>query len=456
MKFLSRLVPDLGITSYISAVAQGVLKAFTEQPSEENDASFEHEDVIYLCPTEYKDPLEQMFDSFRVEQLKLLSINTRKRSTKESTEEELKNQLAKRTSEVNKIINRARILCRLAGVKKPEDLTREKAIEAACLFGELPKLVTTHAKAKKFFTQSKDHLLMAIKFYPDEPGYTQKTKYEYASAASKIFKWAEKYLNSDNSDSSDNSIRDYWSDIVKKRAIGEESKKNKRHPYTEAELKKIFGHKVYKKGKIGFSHRTKKFCLYQYWLPILSLVLGLRGNEAAQLHRSDIICKFGKYYIHVNNSHVGQSLKNPNANRYLLVSDILIRLGFLNFIDLYKNDERLFPELKHYTKDGYYKNAGEWFRRTFKGQFSEKKCFHSFRHCFVDVLFEKELAESKASELVGHAQQSITFSVYGGKVGFEEIARNQSLVDFSQVLKHVVPFTQTNAYKVLSKKNKVS
>lgn len=189
-------------------------------------------------------------------------------------------------------------------------------------------------------------------------GFTHKTKNEYAISASSIYEWAKEHYVTDNQ------IVNPWKGIVKKRAIGEGKRRHKRDSFQFDGLMEIFSHKVFSEGKLGYSYITKKFCLYQYWIPLLALAAGLRGNEVAQLYRSDIVVRNGHYFIYINNSRVDQSIKNEHAERYVKVSEELIRLGFLQFIDLYSENERLFPELKHYPRDGYFKNAGECSERT--------------------------------------------------------------------------------------------
>ena len=66
--------------------------------------------------------------------------------------------------------------------------------------------------------------------------------------------------------------------------------------------------------------------------------------------------------------------------------------------------------------DGYIKNVSrffnvKWFPEI--GVKTSKKSFHSLRHTFANELKQSGVNEQVASELIGHATQSITYGRYG-------------------------------------------
>ncbi|GAM78122.1 hypothetical protein JCM19241_4827 [Vibrio ishigakensis] len=89
------------------------------------------------------------------------------------------------------------------------------------------------------------------------------------------------------------------------------------------------------------------------------------------------------------------------------------------------------------------------FRKNFKHKVGDKQSFYSFRHSFIDELKDANLSKEKVHDLVGHSNQSIALDQYGSDAGYDELARNLELVDFSEVLKDVCPFIETKAYNTL-------
>ena len=80
-----------------------------------------------------------------------------------------------------------------------------------------------------------------------------------------------------------------------------------------------------------------------------------------------------------------------------------------------KNSQRLFSHLK-LDSDGYIKNVSRFFNVKWLpeiGVKTSKKSFHSLRHTFANELKQVGVNEQVASELLGHASQSITYGRYG-------------------------------------------
>ncbi|MPW37290.1 site-specific integrase [Vibrio sp. B1Z05] len=384
-------------------------------------------------------PLESMLSSYSQRSIELSAVNIKDHHDERKNAERRANTFSRAKSNANRKINRVRILCHLAGIKDPSQLNEKKAIAAIILFGELPRVIT-QSKYRDYYTCSRENLLQSIEDFPNEPRFCHKTKFAYAQAASSVFGWAENNY--------DTKIKNSWRSIVRRHAIGE-SIKGKRLPFTEDELILIFNDALFTKGKISFSNRTGKFCNYQYWLPIIALELGLRGNEIAQLRRSNIVKVGEDYLIKINSNEPDQWTKNQTSEREVPVTKTMVRLGFIEFIELLSQDERLFSELKYYPKDGYYKNAGEWFRRKFQGILKENKGFHSFRHNFAQAMFESNVVKHKASSFMGHSNKSITIDLYGGDWRIEDLKAVQESTDFEGVLKAVLPYTETKAYRAL-------
>lgn len=74
---------------------------------------------------------------------------------------------------------------------------------------------------------------------------------------------------------------------------------------------------------------------------------------------------------------------------------------------------RIFPELKD-SRDGFGSAASKWFGRfKLKLGFGKGHDFHSFRHTFATELKNADISSVIAGELLGHAQQNITYDRYG-------------------------------------------
>ena len=181
----------------------------------------------------------------------------------------------------------------------------------------------------------------------------------------------------------------------------------KRDAFTDNELTLLFHNEVYERGQFKDPSR--------YWLPLLALFTGARGEELAQLFSDDIVCDDVEkiYYIHIReNESRNQKLKNISAIRIVPIHDRLIALGFLDFVQLSKDNSMLFPELD--KSDGKrFKKFGNNFNRKsssgWKGKCGvtrDRTSFHSFRHNVVDFFAKSNIDQHLACSLVGHSFKS--------------------------------------------------
>ena len=91
----------------------------------------------------------------------------------------------------------------------------------------------------------------------------------------------------------------------------------------------------------------------------------------------------------------------------------------------------MFSHLK-LGSDGYIKNVSRFFNVKWLpeiGVKTSKKSFHSLRHTFANELKQAGVNEQVASELLGHASQSITYGRYG-KESRIEILFERRLIKF--------------------------
>lgn len=178
---------------------------------------------------------------------------------------------------------------------------------------------------------------------------------------------------------------------------------DKRDPFTMEHLQKIFSAPIYTGcvdddrglNKPG-PNRPKRS---RFWLPLISLFTGMRMNEICQFNLDDVKCTDkGTYYFHVFPDTEDQKVKNKSSRRKFPVHPILIKIGFLDYIDELrkKGETKAFPELPM-PKSGYRSDIFTKRFATFqKGVGIPRKIgsppnetqysFHSFRHNFRDAL----------------------------------------------------------------------
>jgi integrase len=152
----------------------------------------------------------------------------------------------------------------------------------------------------------------------------------------------------------------------------------------------------------------------KYWIPLVALFSGMRLNEICQLYVADVMVVDDIPCFEVNGK-ADKKIKTASSERLIPIHPKLLELGFMAYVeDIRGKSERLWPNIKRY-RDGYGKIYGNWYGRFNRANITEnpKKCFHSFRHSFIDGLKQLEVQDKLISELVGHANESITTGRYG-------------------------------------------
>jgi len=93
---------------------------------------------------------------------------------------------------------------------------------------------------------------------------------------------------------------------------------------------------------------------------------------------------------------------------------------------------RLWMNLKKY-REGYGKYFGKWYSQVNRECITESrsKCFHSFRHTFINELKQRGIQDTLISELVGHSTSgSITMGRYGKRYQPKVLLEAIRLVDY--------------------------
>ncbi|WP_129125946.1 site-specific integrase [Geomonas oryzae] len=154
----------------------------------------------------------------------------------------------------------------------------------------------------------------------------------------------------------------------------------------------------------------------RYWVPMIGMYSGMRLGEICGLHVSDVKQVDGVWCFDVNEEG-DKRLKTESSNRIIPIHQRLIDLGLLKFVESMKERKsvRLWPALFRRDTDGYCPALGNWYGRFNRKHITDDplKTFHSLRHTFADTLKQLGCQESLISELMGHANDSITTGRYG-------------------------------------------
>lgn len=234
---------------------------------------------------------------------------------------------------------------------------------------------------------------------------------------------------------------------------GHEHGEDDRHPFTSAQLEKIFSAPIYSGcqddernwAKIG-ENRPKRT---KFWVPLIGLYQGMRLNEICQLRIEDVQHESGIAFFNIRPDIVrgksktvqaddegGRRTKTASARRRVPVHPMLQELGFLEFVNVLREagSNRLFPDLKKdgrgYFSDGFQK----WFSRFLEkqGAKEEKTSFHSFRHNWADAMRLAEVSQERL-RLIGGWKRTATDEKYGSYLPLEEIYMELCKIQYSAI-----------------------
>lgn len=197
-------------------------------------------------------------------------------------------------------------------------------------------------------------------------------------------------------------------DTVKVRDDGE--KRRPRDAYSVEQLNAIFASPIYTAGERPKGGKGEA----AYWVPLLALFTGARLGELAQLSVDDVRSADGVTYLRLTNEGEGKRLKNVGSRRRVPVHPELLRLGFLDYVELMRSQQaqRLFPNV---LSDPYSKWYGRYLDAI--GMEHRSLVFHSFRHTFKHQARLCELPEDQHDALTGHANATVARK-YGSAEGY--------------------------------------
>jgi integrase len=181
----------------------------------------------------------------------------------------------------------------------------------------------------------------------------------------------------------------------------------KREPFLPEELRKIFATPHFLQRKWKSRTRPEP---YRFWLLPIALLTGARQGEICQLKKGDFVhdSTAGLWYVNIveefdaDSGDRVRSVKNQNGIRTVPISQILIDMGLLDYVERLPSPE-LFPELGR-KGDGV-DAAQKWANRYLKQCGVHKKyvkTFHSLRHNFVNNLVSRGVSANWVGAVTGH------------------------------------------------------
>ena len=174
------------------------------------------------------------------------------------------------------------------------------------------------------------------------------------------------------------------------------AKRDKRHPFSDEQLRTIFNAPLYRgclDGERGYakpgSNRPRNA---RFWVPLIALHTGMRLNEICQLDTADIREIEGVQCFVVSEDSVSgvrdKSLKTSASERLVPVHPALIECGILAFVEDQRSAKqvKLFPDIDPGPRGKRAVAFSKWFTQFLRscGAYQPRTSFHSFRHNFRD------------------------------------------------------------------------
>jgi integrase len=210
------------------------------------------------------------------------------------------------------------------------------------------------------------------------------------------------------------------------------SASDKRRPFTLQQIANLFKSPFYAacaKHSPPFAHDKTG---WRFWLPLMCLFMGMRPNEAAQMHLDDLKCTTaGTWFLHIvatdendeapQTTSAKKTVKTANSRRKIPLHPELIKIGFLQFVEQRKKagaGPRLFPDLKPDKYGNHASYALKRFRETYLPaaiKMEARQSFYSSRHSWRDALRRIDAQPATLQALGAWSQGKLTSDEYGDK-----------------------------------------
>jgi integrase len=187
---------------------------------------------------------------------------------------------------------------------------------------------------------------------------------------------------------------------------------NKRRPWADAELSKLFGAPLHQEYALSAAKNAGADAAY--WIPLLGLYTGTRLGELCQLRTADVQVVEDIAVLVLTDEGVDQSIKSEAGHRSIPIHSELVRLGFLKYAAAVKASgaDSLWPALP--LREGKPSDFfGRWFREHRKsiGLDAARPDFHCFRHTVRPKMRQAGFSESTMDKVTGHKTSGSTGTV---------------------------------------------
>ena len=211
----------------------------------------------------------------------------------------------------------------------------------------------------------------------------------------------------------------------------EREDEEKRYPYSREDLMKLYSSPIYAT-RMPF-RRPERF-----WVPLISPFSGIREDEICQFYTEDIKTVDGIPCFDINEEK-DKKLKTPACRRILPIHPVLIRIGFLRYVDecRRKGQERLWPGLSR-GKNGYSTAFEHWYTKYNRKYVSQEreKVFHSGRHLVSHTLKNAEVDLEIREAILGHEENALSRR-YGKTFKPRVLLRALKKLDYADVVEHL-------------------
>lgn len=286
------------------------------------------------------------------------------------------------------------LLCELIGADTDlSNINALKAAEVKKTLQALPKNRSKNPKTRHLTVQEMAKVTGVLKM-------NTKTVNEYLTVYQSLFGWAEQqgYIQ-----------KNIFNGLQVK--IGK-AKVKARVPFKPDQIKAILAalpeHTPEKTGKT-----------YRYWGVMLAIYTGARLNEIAQLALDDIQQENGVWYFNITDEGEDDNkhLKNESSKRRVPAHAALLDAGLIERVQELRAEKqvRLFPDLEYQQGHGYGRGLTRWVNTKFLVELGMKEAgitFHGFRHSFITGLRQAGVELPTVQEIVGHAKDGVTETVY--------------------------------------------
>lgn len=207
---------------------------------------------------------------------------------------------------------------------------------------------------------------------------------------------------------------------------------DKRRPFTLQQLADFFNSTFY----VDCAQHSPPFAHdkpgWRFWLPLMCLFMGMRPNEAAQMHVNDLKhTKKGTWYLDIvatadedeknADATSSKTLKTKASRRKIPLHPVLLKIGLVQFVEQRKKagtGPRLFPDLAADKYGNFASYALKRFRDDYLPsaiKLEARQSFYSFRHSWRDALRRIDAQPATLQALGAWSQGKLTSDDYGDK-----------------------------------------